>query len=271
MLSSMYKVIKKKQPVSLTGIARHLGLWATYQGGDVILQNPKNVHKETMDNEIAIYCIHGICDRASAFTLVAERIKNHLPDEISSVHLVTFNHRWRGKNIEFFAEQLKNKIQENNHKNIILLGHSRGGLIAAYFAEYLAAAATVNVHAVITISTPFAGSDYAIRPITWISSSVDEMRINSNFLKNLNDKIKDSSLKYYYFAAQNDWLVPPKSSCIKECKDQMKTLDRHGHLSIMSSHRLVEDIRTCLVESIQHQRAPVMAENITDLQPEVLV
>src|SRR3989344_1126451 len=240
----MFERFKQGQPIHYTGIPRHMALWATANSDDEILHNPKfkEYKSENDSNGITVYCVHGTADRSSSFSLIANRLLPNLPAMISSIVLVSFDQRGQGKGIAHFAQQLRDKIHYYQHKNIIIMGHSRGGIIAATLAELLYRE-SFQIHAIFAICSPFGGSDYAIAPITWYSSSVEEMKPNSLFLRTLNAKIKNSTIQYQYVAVENDSLVSKEAACVEEHKKFLTVLDRHGHLSIMSSNRIVEYIR----------------------------
>lgn len=238
----LFESWQKHQPVGITGLFTHTALWLTSSFHDIVYQNPRFQPSASDDNGIAIYCIHGTGDRASSFSVVAQRLLNRLPPTISTVHLIAFDHRGEGIGIEMYAEQLKNKIKDHDQKKIILMGHSRGGLISAWFTEYLAREIHSVVLGVINICTPFGGSTLARPPLSWLSASIKQMEKNSDFLRELTAKIRSSDKKYFYFAAQNDYFVSLYSTYIKENCQSLVVLDGHGHLSIMSSHRLVEYI-----------------------------
>ncbi|CAM2940570.1 putative lipase [Legionella steigerwaltii] len=254
------KTAKAIQPISTTGMFAHAYNWLTSPSGDQVYYNPFYDKEGNPELETAIYFIHGTADQSSAFQNVAERlIQAGLPNEISSLNLLSFNNRYEGKSIEFFAEQLGDKIKANHHRRVILIAHSRGGLVASYFAEFLAKLAGIEVLLIIPIGAPFNGSYLAMKPLSWFSDSVKEMEIDSSFLKQLKEKIINSStIPYHFFIAIEDAIVPGESGYIKEYVDKnpnsLSKLDRHGHLSIMSSHRLVELIAFLLRK---HLNAPL--------------
>lgn len=249
--------------VSMGLTLRHMGKWLVSSSGDLYYPNPNfnPVSSEEFSSEefseseyeiasqekgVAIYCIHGTADRVSSFTLLAERCVHDMPEQISGFHLPSFDKRGRGCGIAEFAEQLAQKILANGHDDVVVMGHSRGGLVAAYFAEYLAKKYGIRVRAVITMASPFGGSYLALPPLTWISDSIKEMQINSEFLKELRDKIIESESEYFYFAAKNDRLVHHESTHIPE-KGILKTLDTpHDHIPMMSSRQLVKEVNLCL-------------------------
>ncbi|KTD14530.1 putative lipase [Legionella gratiana] len=248
MLKRAVSTAKAQQPIATTGMFAHTYYWLTSPSGDQTYPNPSYKDDQAQNLGTAIYFIHGTADQLSAFQLVAERsIQAGLPNEISTLNLLSFDQRYQGKSIELFAEQLKAKIKANQHKRVILIAHSRGGLVASYFAEFLAKTAGIEVELVITIGTPFNGSYLAVKPLSWFSDSVREMEIDSPFLAQLKKKIMENPLSnYHFFIATEDAIVPGESGYIKEYVEKhpnsLTILDRHGHLSVMSSHRLVEHI-----------------------------
>ncbi|MDR3477155.1 MAG: alpha/beta hydrolase [Gammaproteobacteria bacterium] len=238
-----YENLQRVQPVSVTGAIRHSTLWLTASINDQIYPNPRfePSPQNPLDPGIVIVCIHGTADRSSSFTLIAERLIGKLPPEISSMILFAFEQRLRGCGIEEFAEQVLLKLKSYNIKDVIFFGHSRGGLVAARFAEYLAQAANIRVHAVFTLGTPFNGSTLAMPPLSWVSNSVKQMQTESEFLKELDEKIAASLIDYFCLAGGRDSIVTDINACRPKanCRD-FKIFHRHGHLSINSSHRVVE-------------------------------
>ena len=146
------EVIKENQPISYTGIPRHIALWMTSGFGDIVYENPNFNGNDA--NRIDIYCVHGTADRSASFSLVARRLIREVPDNVASIRLVSFEGRAQGNGIHYFASQLVAKIQANQHSNVMLMGHSRGGVVVA-LADILATEKGIKVHAVFPISAPF--------------------------------------------------------------------------------------------------------------------
>lgn len=250
----MLRVVKKYQPVDLTGAVEHCYFWATSPTHDVVYQNPRYKPKEGVE-PVAIYCTHGTADQLGSFTKVARRlIAAELSEDIQSIHLVAFKGRCQGQRIENFSVQLINQILAKGHKRVILLGHSRGGVVNTFAAEYLAQRDGIEVEMVINICAPFSGSYLALPPLTWISSSVRDMQTDCKFLQNLQQKVVDSPVKYHFFVAEKDAIVLKNAGYVREYVDahpnSLMELDRHGHLSIMSSHRLVSKIEHLVDECL---------------------
>jgi pimeloyl-ACP methyl ester carboxylesterase len=234
--------------VSFTHAIRHCGLFLKSKSKDRFVANPN--YDPNCENPVAIYCVHGTADRSESFNLLAQRLKDDIPSNIKGFHLVTFNHRARGISNSEFVAQLKTKIETNNDKRIILMGHSRGGLQVADIGETLAEEGNVTVDGIVPIAAPFKGSYLAIKPISSISKSVNEMRQGSDYLNNLNARIERSNLYYRIFGAKCDRVVTNDSYLPTSLPLNRQTTlyDRHGHLSILSSWRLRDQLKAFFYE-----------------------
>lgn len=249
--ASIGTLFKENQPIGTTGIAPHLYEWIMSSGQDKTCQNPQHAG----DEHVGIYCVHGTADRDGSFDRVAERLLDKtLPKQIQSLHLPAFKGRYKGHSIGYFSQQLAEKIIANGHKKVILMGHSRGGLVIADFCEYLAKKHGIEVLLNVCICAPFGGSYLAQGPIAFFSDSIKEMQVDSNYLQMLNASIRAKpQSKYLFFSAEQDWIVPASSAFCTDLLDESTNkhihLSRHGHLSIMSSHRIVsyiwEEISKC--------------------------
>jgi len=234
--------------MSFFGAVKHALNWLTSPTNDMIAINPNFVPRYVGDEGISIYCIHGTADYANSFQHIAEGIAPTLPSCISNIKLLSFTGRFRGHGIEFFVHQLVEKIFAYKDKEIIFMGHSRGGVISAYFNEYLARITKIKVHGVICLATPLKGSDIASGPMSWISTSMVQMQKDSPFLKHLENKIIKSKTKYFAFEAEKDMCVLTDNGSIKNHLEPIK-IAKHGHLSMMSiSKKVYWKVSECLDE-----------------------
>ena len=265
----MFSTFFKHQPIALTGIIPHVFEWVTSGTTDIIYDNPRYTPPKEDNNGIALYCVHGTADRVSAFRKMAGRLKE-LPSEIASLHLVSFDQRAKGIGIDDFAQQLLEKIILNKHQKVILVGHSRGAVVAAFCQAFLAKTAGIEVLSVISICGPFLGSHLALPPLSLASTSVAQMQISSDFLQTLADQMIASGVKYYYYAAENDWIVPPANAYLTQNCQAFTTLKRHGHLSILSSHILVESIQENLEQICKPSQLTLEESDFYDLNDDIM-
>lgn len=256
------------QYISSTGILPHVYHWvmSSFKGATYYLP-PQEKNKIS---KLSIYFIHGTADRSGAFTRVADRlIEQGLPEEIFRMHLLSFEQRYQGKSIEFFAQQVVKKIKSNQDKNVIFIGHSRGGLVGAA-AALLAQKEGINVWMNLSICSPFKGS-YLAPLLSWLSTSVNQMRSDSAYLQSLKELIlEDKKCLQRFVAVEEDAIVSTECAYLDEYvalyPDSLKIFDRHGHLSSTSSHRLVTHILNMLNQAIKQMHsfhAPVKSDDVS--------
>lgn len=237
--------------IGIRGAVRHSAAWVGASFSSVEYKNPKFVSRpewegSELERGIGVYCVHGTADRTSSFDHVARHLLPNLPPEVSSIHLPAFQHRAQGAGIEDYAEQLARIIKKNGHTSVVLMGHSRGGLIASYLTEYLAEKYGITVLQVYTMGTPYGGSSLAMPPLNLISQSVKQMETNSPFLKELSARVRRSSVPYINFAAEYDGLVALKDTFVDNDERLPFVLRRHNHLSMMFSQSMINHIQSRL-------------------------
>lgn len=242
---------------SIYGIFVHMKLWLESGFISHFYENKKNALLEDKTNEIAVYYVHGTADRPGSIDIIANKLIEDLPAEIASITAVSFDKRFLGLGIEAYTYQFKKQLETSGHKNIILMGHSRGALIAANFLVEHASELGINVLAYVSLGGPFFGSDFAFWPFTLISTSVGQMTHDSEFLKELREKMQtvSATTDMYFIAADTDRLVKVKDSfvnkCVEENKGSLSVISDHGHLSMMSSDRLVNKLKDVFNKSLQ--------------------
>ncbi len=205
----------------------------------LIKENPR--FNPNTPNKVVIYCVHGTADRAGSFEIAAQYFLNNLPDFISSVRLVSFNDRAKGLSNFDFAKQLKDQMLTNGDKNVILIGHSRGGVIISHLAEFLAGLCGINVLLAAPICAPFGGSYLAMGPITLMSKSIAEMKVDSAYLEMLAIQLKESKTNYIYVGADSDKVVSGRAFLPHHLNldaENVLLLKRHGHLSALSEEQM---------------------------------
>ncbi|MGQ3889367.1 alpha/beta hydrolase [Legionella sp. CNM-1927-20] len=237
--------IQDNQPVSLTGALIHPYYWLMSKSNDYVC-DISNLNS-TDELKTRAYVIPGTADFPFSLFRMVDRIlaKGKLND-IKSFTIVSFFKRFQGKSIDDFSQELLDKIKADQVESIILIGHSRGGLIAAKTALE-AAKLGIKVKAVITLATPFNGSHLALPPLTWFSASIKQMEVGNTYLKELGDLILRSEIPHYFMVAGNDEVVRSGAfikDYVEKYPDSMTVFPRHGHLSLVSSHKLVEKIHT---------------------------
>lgn len=259
---------------SISATLAHCYDWLISSTFDLVIENPNFNSELHVSDIVTLWCIHGTADRNHAFAMLVNYILNGLAENVKSIHLVSFDYRFHGKSIRDFAEQVRDKIRhhssEEGIRNVVLMGHSRGGLVAAYFTEYLAREISINVKAVFALGAPFGGSAWALWLLTKFSDSVEEMQIGSAFLRALNTRIKVSDIPYFYFAAAKDGLVTLDSSTVEGQEARRIIIADSAHVSMMRSESLFSQFLIRLNQLSCMLHASSLASTSSAVQPVML-
>jgi triacylglycerol esterase/lipase EstA (alpha/beta hydrolase family) len=114
--------------------------------------------------------------------------------------------------------------QETNQKEIILIGHSMGGLISGYYAENISGKDNITVNNVISIGSPWKGAPL-LDQFPSNDKRMIQMSCRDSFLKNLNqlvDQSEKNGRKYYSIHSSLDLMAPSSHgfSTLNQERDQ---------------------------------------------------
>ncbi len=196
---------------------------------------------------IPILLVHGYLQNQTDWLWFKYRLQSHRT--IGPIY--SFNLRAPFDSIAKYAEKLKDEIAdikaETKQDNIILIGHSMGGLVCSYYSEFIAKPG--EVAKVITLGSPFQGTRLAA---LGYGENVKEMSPHSSFLKDLTHRIQYSSIAYHYVASQIDNMIVPWQAAIpahnRHSANQL-ILEDHGHLRLLISPQVVRQVADWVLEN----------------------
>lgn len=141
-----------------------------------------------------------------------------------------------------FAEKTKQKAEqierETGRKDLILIGHSMGGLVSAWYATHLAPAGKVTD--IIAIGSPFEGTHVARIAL---GPNGREMECDSEFLKKLREAIQKTPIRFHHIASQTDQIIVPQTSAFGSHPDrQLFVIEDLGHMGLLFSPRVARKI-----------------------------
>jgi len=144
-----------------------------------------------------------------------------------------------GRSIKTYAEQVRKKIVQiqkaTGRKDLILIGHSKGGLVSSYYATHYK-----DVTDVVTIGSPLAGTRMAY---LGIGHDAYEMRHKSIFHQTLRKKIQEHpQIRFFHIASEADEVVPLSSALLGENQSQQLILKDMGHLGLVFSSRVADQV-----------------------------
>lgn len=194
-----------------------------------------------------IILIHGYRHNQTAWLWMRRRLKKA---GLGPIYSLTLKGN-RGP-IQRYAEQVQalaeQVTKETGQSTLVLIGHSIGGVVASFYAEYLAPPGTVS-H-VITISSPLKGT----RAASLLSAaSARQVRPGAHLVKDLAKRIEaNQSLRYCHITSQFDnFLLPHQSGLIGADAAHQRILSAHGHTMLLLSPTVANQIIDWLREPIR--------------------
>lgn len=184
--------------------------------------------------------IHGLYHNSSAWIEFLDRLKSA---NVGPVFTLNLGNPFGSINAH--VKKVKNKVAEiqnlTGRKDIILVGHSMGGIVASKFALDGATQETL-VTDIITMGSPLKGTRVA-KYLGW-GKSVKEMRQDSNFIKDLNKKIiNQSKIYFFHIATETDLLIPLSSALLLENKNAKHLiLPNSSHMSLLFEKKVIDSI-----------------------------
>ena len=143
------------------------------------------------------------------------------------------------QSIRTYAEKVQRRAEqiaeEAGRKDLVLVGHSMGGLVSSYYAAILAPEGTVTD--VVTIGSPLGGTPMAR---IGLGPNAREMEPGSELSKEVWAAIEKSrGVRFFHIAARPDLLVMPPSAALPG-KDPSRhfVLDDLGHVGLLFSNRV---------------------------------
>jgi triacylglycerol lipase len=187
-------------------------------------------------NGIPILMIHGYRHDASAWILHRPRLAEEGFGPLFVIDLGSVYHT-----IEEYGEHVKQKAEDiakqTGKSDLILIGVSMGGLVAAHYALHLAPLHTVK--GMITLGTPFHGTRMAI---FGNGPCAKQMRYGSPFVMNLSREVATcTAFPFYHISTLSDTIVRPVSSARLNGESSYNIqFEDLGHLSLLYSDRIAD-------------------------------
>jgi len=183
-----------------------------------------------------ILLIHGYMNHSSVWTLQKKRLEAL---GFGPIYGIDLGHPFQS--IRRYAEKVREKAkaiaEQTGRKDLILIGHSMGGLVGCWYATQLASPHTVTD--VITIGTPLVGTPLAR---IGLGLSAREMEPNSDLIRQLQLAMaQDKEIRFHHIATKRDqFVIPGISALITDNKHFI--LEDIGHASLLYSRRVTAKV-----------------------------
>jgi pimeloyl-ACP methyl ester carboxylesterase len=177
----------------------------------------------------AILLVHGYCRQQSDWLYLRKQFKD------TGCPVFTVNLTPSFASIAKIAEDsLPKKIamikKRTGCYNIILIGHSMGGLVSSYYSEYLD---TENlIQGVMTIGSPLHGTKVCVAAA---GENGSQMCPNTDFVLDLCARIRQAPHKYYHVLSRMDNMIFPWRSAALDSTpaSQQMILSKASHLEML--------------------------------------
>jgi predicted esterase YcpF (UPF0227 family) len=189
-----------------------------------------------------ILLIHGYLHDSSAWTYLKRKLQQA---GFGPIYCLNLGYPFRS--IRDYGEKVVQKAEhiekETQRHDLILIGHSMGGLVSSWYATRLAKRGTVTD--VITIGSPLAGTHVAK---FGLGRDAREMELGSALVRELQEEIRKSDpTRFYHIGTKTDQLVIPNTSAIVEGHPERQFIvEDIGHLTLLFSPRIANTIKTWL-------------------------
>lgn len=132
-------------------------------------------------------------------------------DDFEDYDIIFFSYDWRRSNRDT-AMELKRFIDENRYSNVILIGHSMGGLVCTSYLSDITNRPKIDKF--IALGTPFLGSNKAI-------NVVESGRFFSGFIGNIIAPVADSLTKDIVKNCQSVYELFPPRQIFDLCRENI--------------------------------------------------
>ncbi|MFE7456158.1 lipase family alpha/beta hydrolase [Streptomyces sp. NPDC057554] len=157
-----------------------------------------------------VVLLHGFIDNRSVFVLLRRSLARH-----GRRHLASLNYSPLTRDLRTAAELLGRHVEEvcarTGQREVDIVGHSLGGLIARYYVQRLGG--DHRVRTLVTLGTPHGGT--AVVPGAGVHPIVRQMRGGSTLIEELRRPAPGCRTRFVSFWSELDQvMVPVETACV---------------------------------------------------------
>jgi pimeloyl-ACP methyl ester carboxylesterase len=246
-LAGLSVALLKATALEIAILAGHLLLYPSGIGQErraLPVPTPPDTASLPTEARPPVVLLHGFIDNRSVFVLLRRALAQD-----GHRHIESLNYSPLTCDIRTAAELLGRHIEEicerTGHRQVDVVGHSLGGLIARYYVQRLGG--DLRVRTLVTLGTPHAGTDVA--PLANAHPIVRQMRPGSAVLDELCEPAPGCRTRFVAFWSDLDHLMDPLETA---CVDHPDLIVRNvrvsgiGHLALPVHPAVATEIRQAL-------------------------
>ncbi|MFE5299766.1 lipase family alpha/beta hydrolase [Streptomyces sp. NPDC056632] len=151
-----------------------------------------------------VVLLHGFVDNRSVFVLLRRALARHGRDRVESVNYSPLTCDLRTA-AELLGRHVEEVLARTGHREVDLVGHSLGGLIARYYVQRLGGDARVRT--LVMLGTPHSGTTFV--PLADAHPLVRQMRPGSEVLRELAGPAVGCRTRFVSFWSDLDQVMIP--------------------------------------------------------------
>ncbi|WP_020135718.1 lipase family alpha/beta hydrolase [Streptomyces sp. 351MFTsu5.1] len=191
-----------------------------------------------------VVLLHGFIDNRSVFVLLRRSLAQHGRQQIESLNYSPLTCDIRVA-AELLGRHIEGICERTGSRQVDVVGHSLGGLIARYYVQRLGG--DVRVRTLVTLGTPHSGTRVA--PLANAHPIVRQMRPGSELLEELTQPAPGCRTHFVSFWSDLDHLMDPLDAACIDHADLMAENVRVsgiGHLALPVHPAVASGIRQVL-------------------------
>ncbi|MEV0475085.1 esterase/lipase family protein [Streptomyces prunicolor] len=248
-LAGLSMTLLKATALEVVILAGHLllypsGMAQERRGPLPELPSPQDATQLPTEAKPPVVLLHGFIDNRSVFVLLRRSLAQHGRRQVESL-----NYSPLTCDIRTAAELLGRHIEEicerTGSREVDIVGHSLGGLIARYYVQRLGG--DLRVRTLVTLGTPHSGT--AVAPLANAHPIVRQMRPDSAVIEELTRPAPGCRTHFVSFWSDLDHLMEPlETACIDhpDLIAQNVQVSGIGHLALPVHPAVATGIRQAL-------------------------
>ena len=248
-LAGLSMTLLKATALEIVILAGHLllypsGMAQERRGPLPELPSPQDATQLPTEAKPPVVLLHGFIDNRSVFVLLRRSLAQHGRRQVESL-----NYSPLTCDIRTAAELLGRHIEEicerMGSREVDIVGHSLGGLIARYYVQRLGG--DLRVRTLVTLGTPHSGT--AVAPLANAHPIVRQMRPDSAVIEELTRPAPGCRTHFVSFWSDLDHLMEPlETACIDhpDLIAQNVQVSGIGHLALPVHPAVATGIRQAL-------------------------
>ncbi|MHC0433552.1 esterase/lipase family protein [Streptomyces sp. O3] len=220
-------------------------------------RTPRTPRLPSADTGRPVVLLHGFIDNRSVFVLLRRSLARH-----GRHHVESLNYSVLTRDIRAAAELLALRIEEicerTGHRDVDIVGHSLGGLIARYYVQHRGG--DHRVRTLVTLGSPHGGTSVA--PLMNTHPIVRQMRPDSDVIAELRQPAPGCRTRFVGFWSDLDQvMVPPETACVDhpDLRAHNVPVTGIGHLALPVHPAVAASIRQAIDADTPASRASASA------------